>query len=656
MHDPEIDALVTGGTGFLGRWLLAELTRRGRRVVAPVRRAAARRAELGAFVASLGGDPTRLRIVEGDIEAPALGLGVDDFPRVRDVFHLAARFAFGMKRDEARGPNVEGTRRVLEWSASRPLRRFVLLGGYRLTRPPRVLEGATYPLDPAVAARLYREHGAYEASKHEALRLTRAFAAEHGLPWTAVHPSTVIGDSRTGRTIQRTGFAELLERLYAGTLAAIPGCAETFLPLVAVDHVARLLAYVPEDELTAGQELTVLDPSTPRLPQLIERSAARLGVPTPRLRAPVGLLRVLPRTITQIEPEALSFLVADRYDTASAEASAKRAAVSMPSFDETLTRYIHELVSTRFEREPAAERGAMTDGVFTIGDPDRAEYIFLHGLPWNSDVWLEVTSRLAARGEALASPEHGPRGPCLRSSSLLCARPTPSSRLGTDRADGVPPTRGHGRLDPPTARIDLPGLGRSQPAPVDDVEWLVRTLARRPRPAHLVAHSYGSYLALRAAAIRPDRVASLVLIAPAFLQPPAGLTLRLSPLVRRALAHETREGLAARVLPETSPIPHAVHSALADLRRPGVAGRTARALALASRAELRERARADLETLASRTTLVVGERDPLTIVPPPDARVITIRGAGHVPHLSHPDRVMAAFGARATNDARPHVG
>jgi hypothetical protein len=67
--------------------------------------------------------------------------------------------------------------------------------------------------------------------------------------------------------------------------------------------------------------------------------------------------------------------------------------------------------------------------------------------------------------------------------------------------------------------IDLLGYGRSDPATrgapafaSDDLEGITATLASLGRPAHLVGHSYGGYLAARAALSAP--VASLLLIEP----------------------------------------------------------------------------------------------------------------------------------------------
>src|SRR5215468_9234814 len=65
---------------------------------------------------------------------------------------------------------------------------------------------------------------------------------------------------------------------------------------------------------------------------------------------------------------------------------------------------------------------------------------------------------------------------------------------------------------------DLLGSGRSAPWPDGkpfrfelDVEVTGRLLRQIGRPVHLVGHSYGGHIALRAAALAPARVLSLAL-------------------------------------------------------------------------------------------------------------------------------------------------
>ena len=312
------DTLVIGATGLIGRWLVPELTRQGRGVAVLVRRAAEREAELRAWVAAHGGDAGRLVVLDGDLTRPGLGLpgGLDT---VRDVYNLGARFDFGLGREEARRVNVDGALEAVRWTAGLPeARRLVHISGYRVA----AVDGR---LDAAELDALYRKAGAYEASKVEADQAVREAAGELGVPYNTVNPSSVIGDSRTGETVQTLGLGEMVRDLHRGRLPALPGGRRTWVPVVTVDHLARFLAAVPEHAVP-GEAFWVLDDETPPLHDLIRLIAAHLGVRAPRLSVPAGVLRRLPARLTKADPETLSFLSEDRYPTGSArrlEAAAK---------------------------------------------------------------------------------------------------------------------------------------------------------------------------------------------------------------------------------------------------------------------------------------------------------------------------------------------
>ncbi|WP_437275913.1 alpha/beta fold hydrolase [Sorangium sp. So ce375] len=578
------EILVTGATGFVGRWLLAALTRRGRSVAALVRGAREREAELSRFVARLGGDAGRLTVVEGDVEAPGLGLS-QELPAVRVVYHLAARFAFGLGAEDARRANVDGTRHALAWAARRPaLARFVFLGGYRMSR-----------VDPAAldeeALRAAYASGAYEGSKFEAHAAFRARARELGVPWTAVHPSSVIGDSRTGETVQLTGLGDTVKRLYEGELPALAGSPRTFVPVVTVDYLAEYLATVPESDATVGRDLVVFDPASPPLFELLARVAQHLGVALPRRAVPVSILRALPSALTGVHRESLGFLSEDRYDTAAGDAHAAAMKLRHPPLAAALARWCEHLVATRFLEQPPVPAASLRGGIFTAGDPSGADVVLLHGLPFDA--------------EAMA--------PLAQS------------------------------LDRESARIDLPGLGRSGPSRSLDRAWLGEILGPRRAPAVLVGHSLGAGVAVEHAAAHPRDVSALVLIAPAFLTAPAPLFLRFPRIVALALARLGPAEIERRLVSGGDPSPAAI-AARAALSRRGGALRVARALAAATAERRRAALRGAIGAIAARglpMLIVHAAREPL-VVDVPGAEIVCIEGAGHNPHLTHTAEVAAA--------------
>lgn len=587
------NAVVTGATGFIGRWLLLELTRSGVAVCALIREADARLGALRAWVDAHGGDGSLLDAAPLELLEDDLGLdpcGRQRLAEAEVVYHLAARFGFGLPANVARRANVDASVRLVELlSASSSLRRLVHLSGYRTQgTPARRLDVD----DPVALARYYREHGAYEASKVEAHARVAQAAAAHGVPLTRISPSTVIGDSRTGETTQLTGLAETLELLWRGRLPVLPGGAQTWLPVVTVDFLAALLARLPADPPSEGAHVLVFDDRTPTLPALIHRIADRMGVAAPRATIPAALLRWLPTALTGVHPEALSFVSTDRYDPRPLAECTDRLGLIPPPLDASLDRWVDFLLDTRFGARPA-QGGRSFDAagtrVFGRGDRRRASHVFLHGVMLNEASWSPVTRS----------------------------------------------------LHEPFLAVDLPGLGHSADGGGHPGEWLRGVLATADEPPVLVAHSLGSAFALEYAAAHPERTAGLVLVSPFFLQARPSLPLRLPWLMRWVFRF-----LGSRATAEVleAPPDDVRSDTLASLRRPGIARAHARWLSWASRARVRARLVQLLSTTEVPITLIHGARDPLVVDPPERCRRIAIPGAGHHPQLSHPEAILAALG------------
>jgi nucleoside-diphosphate-sugar epimerase/pimeloyl-ACP methyl ester carboxylesterase len=586
----DAEVLVTGGTGFIGRWLLTSLTRNGTPTAALVRNATQRSSELRRFVERLGGDPSLLVVLEGDVEQRGLALEAP-LPGVRVVHHLAARFDFGLDPADARRSNVEGTQNVLEWASQLSrLERFVLLGGYRMT----VRDQATLE-DP----RLYARHGAYEASKCEALGLARRFVRDRPMPFTAVHPSGVIGDSRTGETTQLVGMGEMVQRLFAGAIPTLAGSPRTFVPVVSVDYLADFLASVPARTESEGQDLVVFHPDSPPLGGLVKKIGAHLGVTAPDRFAPLSLVRRLPRALSGIHPESVDFLSEDRYDTASAETHARAVGLAHPNLDRALAVWCDWLVSTRFLRDPPT-RGRFDGGTFVVGEPRSASHLLLHGIPFDGEAMAPLGERLVESGAA---------------SSM--------------------------------ARIDLPGLGRSASRAGALHDGLSELFGEGRPPITLVGHSLGASVALDWAVANPGRVRALVLIAPAFLQSKPSWLFRLPTLVGWRMRCFDDASFAAHFSITDGAAHRPVSSAVSQLHRKRVACRNGLALARAADPSRRARSRASLELLLSQKVPVLvldGERDPV-VHPTGSAERHTVRGGGHNIHLTHTGEVAAAVSA-----------
>lgn len=378
-------ALVFGATGLLGRHLVLALDQAGIRVTAATRspdsftRLSSWLADHGCRMA-----PTDLRV---DFDAPRLvqgdGCASDD---VTEIYNCAGAYRFGMSVDDARTANVDSIRAIVSFAAGLPrLRRLVHVYGYRVGRQDQ----AEVPWSVDRVRRTYRRLGAYEASKVEGDAILPALADELGVALSIVNPSSVIGASDTGESDQQLGLAANLKEIWHGTLAARPGNARTFVPVIPVDYLARFMILLAAEPAADRGSFWVLDDATPALPDLLSLVGRHYGVKVPRARVPVALVKRLPRRITKADPETLTFLSSDRYPTGPANELARRHGLRLPDTTRSILRWadylaayrfgaVHDDRSARWFREYAGVR------TFGIGEPD-ARTVVLPGLPVNAD-------------------------------------------------------------------------------------------------------------------------------------------------------------------------------------------------------------------------------------------------------------------------------
>lgn len=156
-------ALVTGGTGFLGKVVVTELRDRGW----PVRVIARRLPSASACVAGV-------EYVLGDISKP---LPDSVFDGVSVIAHLAAETRGG-KEDHDRN-TVAATRHLLEAAVRRGIKRFLHTGSIAVLRPSTRWGGPLKEDSPVDGGNLGR--GPYVWAKAEAERMVSEFCDRHGI-------------------------------------------------------------------------------------------------------------------------------------------------------------------------------------------------------------------------------------------------------------------------------------------------------------------------------------------------------------------------------------------------------------------------------------------------------------------------------------------
>jgi dihydroflavonol-4-reductase len=214
--------LVTGATGFVGKWVVIQLLQAGYPVRGTIR-SLSRAAEVRAGVATQTGEAAlaNLELVEADL--------LDDkgwaaaMQGVTAVMHVAAAIRADEPKDQSLviRPAVEGTARVLRFANEAGAKRVIMTSsvaavgyGHGHTTGKRV-----YDETHMTKFENLKYTWAYCIGKTTAERNAWAYAKEHGMQLTTVHPGAILGPAVDKDASISIGLAT---GLLAGSTSAMP--------------------------------------------------------------------------------------------------------------------------------------------------------------------------------------------------------------------------------------------------------------------------------------------------------------------------------------------------------------------------------------------------------------------------------------------------
>jgi 2-alkyl-3-oxoalkanoate reductase len=262
-------ALVTGGTGFLGRRLVERLVLEGDDVSVLAR---GRRA--GAGLRGLGAHH-----VEGDVRSwPSLRRAVQGMDV---IYHCAGKVEASGRWVDFLEVNVLGTERLIQAALEHGVRRIIHVSSIGVY--PERPDGSVISEDDGYDENTGR--GGYTRSKILADQLAFWYARSQSAPITVIRPATIYGPGGKNNLV-RVGVKK-------GRYNVIFGDGASIMPLVYVDNVVDALVLAARRDEAIGRAYNIVDDDRVTQRDYIARMGAALRRPQSTTYLPLGAVRVL---------------------------------------------------------------------------------------------------------------------------------------------------------------------------------------------------------------------------------------------------------------------------------------------------------------------------------------------------------------------------
>ncbi len=285
----------------------------------------------------------KVRIVQGDVTLPNLGVAPEIVEELSqhcvEIFHCAAAYDLAVEREKALRVNTEGTRKTLDFAASlKSLRRFhhistIIVSG---DRTGEIYENE---LDKGQGFKNF-----YELSKFHAEKEVVKYSGR--IPVTVYRPAVIVGDSRDGSIDKFDGPYFALGFMLRGLPMLIPGSGAVPLHLAPVDFVADAIADIAKYGDTVGKTFQLCDPNPLSVVDFVKKVKEILQTRAPILHIPVNAMRLLAALplfsrITKIPAQTIPYMYQEtKYDMTNTAEVLQRSGIQCPPIEGYLGRIL----------------------------------------------------------------------------------------------------------------------------------------------------------------------------------------------------------------------------------------------------------------------------------------------------------------------------
>ncbi|MGA8031641.1 MAG: SDR family oxidoreductase, partial [Casimicrobiaceae bacterium] len=286
---------VTGATGFIGRYLVANLVWRGEPVYVLVRKGSLER--LAELREAWGADDRTVVAIVGDLAKPHLGVSAADLRKLKGkvdhMFHLAAIYDLQASAESQQVANVEGTRHAVEFAAA--------IGAGCFHHVSSIAAAGLY--DGVFREDMFEEaedlDDPYFRTKHDAEGIVRR---ECRRPFRIYRPGFVVGDSKTGEIDKVDGpyyFFKALQRIRKLLPEWMPmlGIEGGRINIVPVDFVADALDHLAHKKGLDGKCFHLTDPKPYRIGEVLNIFARAGHAPQMTMRINARMFGFIPAPI-----------------------------------------------------------------------------------------------------------------------------------------------------------------------------------------------------------------------------------------------------------------------------------------------------------------------------------------------------------------------